>query len=91
MRSYQYRGAFIAPLPIEKNNILGLKSSQHHWEKFPNLFIAPLPTVVCTKLKASDRAVCAFGYRLPLFVLGVAEFLKDSHRIGDGTVFLKPP
>jgi hypothetical protein len=44
-------GAFIAPLPTEKSNILIVKSSLRHWQQPPNLFIAPLPTT----------AVCAIG------------------------------
>jgi hypothetical protein len=48
-RSSQYRGAFIAPFPTEKNSILGFKSSLCHWKQFPDLFKALLPTAVCSK------------------------------------------
>jgi hypothetical protein len=34
----QFRGAFIAPLPTDKNNILGLKCSLRHWKQIANLF-----------------------------------------------------
>jgi hypothetical protein len=46
-RSSHYRGAFIAPLPTWKNNILGLKSLLQHWmaSKFvhsgKNLLLGP--------------------------------------------------
>jgi hypothetical protein len=51
----------IAPLPTENYNILGLKFSLHHWKQIPNLFIAPLPTAVCSEYKATDRAVSTLG------------------------------
>jgi hypothetical protein len=38
-----------APFPTEKNNIMDLKCSLHHWKQIPNLFIAPLPTAVCSE------------------------------------------
>jgi hypothetical protein len=34
-RSCQYLGAFIAPLPTEKNMILIVKSSLRHWQQVP--------------------------------------------------------
>jgi hypothetical protein len=61
----QYRGAVIELLPTEKSNILGIKSSLHHLLQFPNLFIAPWPTAVCSKEKAADRAVCTVGNCFP--------------------------
>jgi hypothetical protein len=44
LRAFQWGGAFIAQLPTEKNFSLCLKSSLRHWQEFPNLFFAPLPT-----------------------------------------------
>jgi hypothetical protein len=34
LRRCQYCGEFIAPLPTEKSNILGIKSSLSHWLHF---------------------------------------------------------
>ncbi len=65
LRRCQYRRAFIAPLTTENNNILGLKCSLRHSKQITNLFIAPLPTSVCSKQKAADRAVCAIGNLFP--------------------------
>ncbi len=41
--------SYIAPLPKEKKNILGLKSSLRHWIQLPNFIIAPSPTTECFK------------------------------------------
>jgi hypothetical protein len=46
----QYRRVFIiAPLPTENNNILGLKFSLCHCIQTTNLFMAQLPTAVCSE------------------------------------------
>jgi hypothetical protein len=45
--------------------VQGLNCSLRHWKQIPNLFIAPLPTAVCNKLKAADRAVCTVGNLFP--------------------------
>jgi hypothetical protein len=50
--TWQYRGTFIAPLPTEKSYI-----ALRYQLQLPNLFIAPFPTSVCSKLKAADRSV----------------------------------
>ncbi len=47
-RPCQYRGAFIAPLPTENKNILGIKCSLRHWKQILNnsLYVVnkrPLP------------------------------------------------
>jgi hypothetical protein len=44
-----YRGAFKALLSIEKSNILIVKSSLDHWLQVPYLFMALLPTAVCSE------------------------------------------
>jgi hypothetical protein len=37
-----------------------IRSYLRLWKQIPNLYIAPLPTAVCCKLKVAERAVCAF-------------------------------
>ncbi len=66
---------FIAPLPTENNNILGFKCSWHKWQQLSNLFIAPLPTAVCSN-ERPRKELCA-----PLAI--------RSHRMGDRRIFLK--
>jgi hypothetical protein len=39
LRHCQYRGAFIALLPTENNNVLDLKCSLHHCKQITNLFV----------------------------------------------------
>jgi hypothetical protein len=90
--SCQHRGAFIAPLPTENNNILGLKCSLHHWIQIPNLFIAPLPLTVCSEQKDADRAECAVGIFVSKYPTAVRDgdiTLNGSHIIGDGWIFIK--
>jgi hypothetical protein len=65
LRSCQYHGAFIAPLPTEKSNILIVKSSLRHWLQAPNLFITPLQTAVCTEEKAPDGPLCTVDNLFP--------------------------
>jgi len=57
----QYRELFIAPMPTENNNILGLKCLLHHWKQIPTVFTLLLPTAVCSEKKAADTAVNAVG------------------------------
>ncbi len=61
----QYRELFIAPLPTDNKNILGLKCFLHHWKQIPNVFIVPLPTAVCREQKTADISVCAAGNLFP--------------------------
>jgi hypothetical protein len=56
--TFQQRGASLRPL-LQKKERLFLKISLRHWQQLLNLFIAPLPTAVCSKKNAADRAVCA--------------------------------
>jgi hypothetical protein len=59
--SCQYRRAFSAPLALEKNNIVIVKSSLRHWLQVPTLFITPLPTTACIINKShADRAGVCF-------------------------------
>jgi hypothetical protein len=61
-RSSQYRGALIAPLPTDNDNILNVNISLSHCLQVPNLFIDPMPIAyVIIKGRTADRAVCAIG------------------------------
>jgi len=69
--------------------ILQLAMIQH-------FFIAHLQILVQCKTKGTVGAVCGLlriwplGAYWPITVLDGAEYLKGSHRMGDGRIFLKP-
>ncbi len=83
----------MAAFPIDTCKKIILKRSQRHWQQFPNLFVAPLPLDVCSKYKATDRAMCAVGNQEPHWqqLYNVARNLQraSSHRMGEGEIFLK--
>ncbi len=61
-RSSQYRGAFIAPLPTDNDDILIVKISLCHWLQVPNLFIAPLQQLYTYSNKRPHRRQICVRY-----------------------------
>jgi hypothetical protein len=63
--------------------------SLRHWKQFPNLFMAPLPTAVCSKKKGW---MCVpLGIRIPIAnsCIRWCYNFKGSHRMGNGRIFQK--
>ncbi len=75
-------------LQRRKNN-LGLKCSLRHWQRLPNLFLAPFPIAYVVNKRPRCVRRWQFVSEFSTAVRGGAESWKGSHKKGDGWIFLK--
>jgi hypothetical protein len=95
LRCCQYRRVFIAPLPTDNNNILGLNFSLPHLKHIPKYsnFIAPLKTsiqyVVNKRLLTELYAPLAIRILIANSCTRWRGIFKSSQRTGDSRIFPK--